>query len=132
MFFFSGRRRHTRWPRDWSSDVCSSDLAAPIGLHGEGVVPGQRGGTAGTRVARVVGTLGDREVGDVVAGPSAGFLVPPHQLLALAPRSALRVRRGAVVQDAPIGGPCPSPFGGDLVLLGTGRAPAGLVDAVRV
>src|SRR5437870_10082402 len=26
-FFFSSRRRHTRWPRDWSSDVCSSDLA---------------------------------------------------------------------------------------------------------
>src|SRR5690625_8018489 len=28
MFFFSSRRRHTRWPRDWSSDVCSSDLDA--------------------------------------------------------------------------------------------------------
>src|SRR5207253_5656206 len=27
VFFFSSRRRHTRWPRDWSSDVCSSDLA---------------------------------------------------------------------------------------------------------
>src|SRR5439155_18030576 len=27
-FFFSSRRRHTRWPRDWSSDMCSSDLAA--------------------------------------------------------------------------------------------------------
>src|SRR5207253_6983217 len=27
-FFFSSRRRHTRWPRDWSSDVCSSDLDA--------------------------------------------------------------------------------------------------------
>src|SRR5690625_5852155 len=26
-FFFSSRRRHTRWPRDWSSDVCSSDLS---------------------------------------------------------------------------------------------------------
>src|SRR5437660_9226662 len=26
--FFSSRRRHTRWPRDWSSDVCSSDLIA--------------------------------------------------------------------------------------------------------
>src|SRR5690625_5846605 len=25
-FFISSRRRHTRWPRDWSSDVCSSDL----------------------------------------------------------------------------------------------------------
>src|SRR5207253_6125069 len=28
VFFFSSRRRHTRWPRDWSSDVCSSDLAS--------------------------------------------------------------------------------------------------------
>src|SRR5438309_3548425 len=27
-FFFSSRRRHTRWNCDWSSDVCSSDLAA--------------------------------------------------------------------------------------------------------
>src|SRR3712207_9387796 len=27
MFFFSSRRRHTRYWRDWSSDVCSSDLA---------------------------------------------------------------------------------------------------------
>src|SRR5439155_6730760 len=27
--FFSSRRRHTRWPRDWSSDVCSSDLFQP-------------------------------------------------------------------------------------------------------
>src|SRR5256884_3131946 len=38
VFFFSSRRRHTRCSRDWSSDVCSSDLAlnAPLGndLHG--------------------------------------------------------------------------------------------------
>src|SRR2546429_5813537 len=27
FFFFSGRRRHTICSRDWSSDVCSSDLA---------------------------------------------------------------------------------------------------------
>src|SRR3712207_6903019 len=27
FFFFSSRRRHTRYWRDWSSDVCSSDLA---------------------------------------------------------------------------------------------------------
>src|SRR5690606_2577900 len=26
LFFFSSRRRHTRFSRDWSSDVCSSDL----------------------------------------------------------------------------------------------------------
>src|SRR2546430_4052165 len=29
LFFFSSRRRHTRFDCDWSSDVCSSDLAAP-------------------------------------------------------------------------------------------------------
>src|SRR5699024_11619201 len=28
--FFSSRRRHTRSKRDWSSDVCSSDLSKPI------------------------------------------------------------------------------------------------------
>src|SRR5690606_40323799 len=26
LYFFSSRRRHTRFSRDWSSDVCSSDL----------------------------------------------------------------------------------------------------------
>src|SRR5690606_41038340 len=31
-FFFSSRRRHTRFSRDWSSDVCSSDLNV-ICLH---------------------------------------------------------------------------------------------------
>src|SRR5437870_5920969 len=31
FFFFSSRRRHTRWPRDWSSDVCSSDLSRQAG-----------------------------------------------------------------------------------------------------
>src|SRR5256886_12343023 len=30
FFFFSSRRRHTRFDCDWSSDVCSSDLAAAI------------------------------------------------------------------------------------------------------
>src|SRR5690606_40107012 len=29
-FFFSSRRRHTIFSRDWSSDVCSSDLATPV------------------------------------------------------------------------------------------------------
>src|SRR6266436_1486157 len=30
FFFFSSRRRHTRCSRDWSSDVCSSDLVTPL------------------------------------------------------------------------------------------------------
>src|SRR5207253_7444989 len=47
-FFFSSRRRHTSWPRDWSSDVCSSDLKGELGLAGtsspllQGVLRGGR------------------------------------------------------------------------------------------
>src|SRR3712207_8153924 len=39
-FFFSSRRRHTRYWRDWSSDVCSSDLGDL------GADPGRRDGLA--------------------------------------------------------------------------------------
>src|SRR5437870_12563773 len=39
MFFFSSRRRHTRWPRDWSSDVCSSDLVPTFDVLMLGVGP---------------------------------------------------------------------------------------------
>src|SRR5439155_18576343 len=35
FFFFSSRRRHTRWPRDWSSDVCSSDLKSFASFEGK-------------------------------------------------------------------------------------------------
>src|SRR6266508_2170160 len=47
FFFFSSRRRHTSWPRDWSSDVCSSDLPGrlrPWERSGPPVSsPGERG-----------------------------------------------------------------------------------------
>src|SRR6266487_6152590 len=40
FFFFSSRRRHTRWTGDWSSDVCSSDLgrgrSLPVALVAAG------------------------------------------------------------------------------------------------
>src|SRR3712207_8747501 len=34
IFFFSSRRRHTRYWRDWSSDVCSSDLEDRVQEYG--------------------------------------------------------------------------------------------------
>src|SRR2546429_7921460 len=43
FFFFSSRRRHTRCSRDWSSDVCSSDLldnTSPINFGGTFVFSG--------------------------------------------------------------------------------------------
>src|SRR3712207_9110513 len=41
FFFFSGRRRHTRYWRDWSSDVCSSDLLGDgqDGVDGQTLAP---------------------------------------------------------------------------------------------
>src|SRR5690348_6425898 len=38
-FFFSSRRRHTRWTGDWSSDVCSSDLLAAARERAGGILP---------------------------------------------------------------------------------------------
>src|SRR3712207_8459790 len=54
-FFFSSRRRHTRYWRDWSSDVCSSDLLpAPHRSHARGgtLQGGRRGGSLISRGSR--------------------------------------------------------------------------------
>src|SRR3712207_2270176 len=37
VFFFSSRRRHTRYWRDWSSDVCSSDLEGLLAVRGHAI-----------------------------------------------------------------------------------------------
>src|SRR2546422_1148039 len=42
FFFFSSRRRHTRCSRDWSSDVCSSDLAKLPVLIVQEILPDER------------------------------------------------------------------------------------------
>src|SRR5256884_4691962 len=39
FFFFSSRRRHTRCSRDWSSDVCSSDLSRRAATGRPALVP---------------------------------------------------------------------------------------------
>src|SRR6266511_3114282 len=78
FFFFSSRRRHTRFSRDWSSDVCSSDLEAsgrpagdsvpldreapPLELSGE--CPDEL--VASTRGRRLV-LVEDRQVGPPAA-----------------------------------------------------------------
>src|SRR5690606_15160949 len=60
-FFFSSRRRHTRFSRDWSSDVCSSDLTAAAAhrvpdqgaaRRGRAAVRRDRGCPADARAAR--------------------------------------------------------------------------------
>src|SRR3712207_5337682 len=75
-FFFSSRRRHTRYWRDWSSDVCSSDLqrgnSAPQGqpvlsLRGVnksfGAVHVLRGVDLDTYAGKVTALVGDNGAG---------------------------------------------------------------------
>src|SRR5690348_18407253 len=50
-FFFSSRRRHTRWTGDWSSDVCSSDLNR---VFGQRICPVRSAGMAGRRQSPAV------------------------------------------------------------------------------
>src|SRR2546429_3097543 len=80
VFFFSSRRRHTRCSRDWSSDVCSSDLSAALYIE---LPPGVRiedtaavSAAAYRIVARqpevtnVVESIGTDDIGDIRSGRS--------------------------------------------------------------
>src|SRR5215813_14659438 len=78
FFFFSSRRRHTRCGRDWSSDVCSSDLDGVClvelaGLGSDALVP-----------EAVLGALGMRE-------PTAGRSATEFLCASLADRDTLLV-----------------------------------------
>src|SRR5437762_6985462 len=44
IFFFSSRRRHTRYIGDWSSDVCSSDLGSELRVRARFTPELDRGG----------------------------------------------------------------------------------------
>src|SRR5690606_39381842 len=59
IFFFSSRRRHTRFSRDWSSDVCSSDLVS--------------GGGKSTLVTGVLERLVEREFQFCVIDPEGDY-----------------------------------------------------------
>src|SRR5690625_7396671 len=92
-FFFSSRRRHTRWPRDWSSDVCSSDLALAA-THG----------ISTSRVKEVVEMTGLQTVAKKRVG---GFSLGMGQRLGIAAamleigRASCRERvEGSVVEGA--------------------------------
>src|SRR5207302_5570335 len=71
-FFFSSRRRHTRFSRDWSSDVCSSDLrlAQHVAKH-FGVTQSHVCGCEPARTVTANGSL-RRLTRDVVMGPDPG------------------------------------------------------------
>src|SRR2546421_5880031 len=73
FFFFSSRRRHTRSDRDWSSDVCSSDLRLrrrAREVEERGSDPGAHAHLGGRREGRVPHR--SARTADGAAGPGAG------------------------------------------------------------
>src|SRR5450830_463288 len=110
LFFFSSRRRHTRSKRDWSSDVCSSDLGRGgrrrgggrrAGRRDRGVVagdprgPGERGNA---RPVPVLAVPGGRR------GPGRGVRPRPRRRVRAVHRAHRPVRR-ARVHHRPGGAP---------------------------
>src|SRR2546422_6617606 len=83
FFFFSSRRRHTRCSRDWSSDVCSSDLPRLLGRP-------RRRGRRDDRVGRR-GGLGERVIECGGAARDAAHAEPRVRV----PRGD-RVQRGVI------------------------------------
>src|SRR3989440_741955 len=99
FFFFSSRRRHTRSDRDWSSDVCSSDLA-----HRRLLAHARQGGGLELAPARLFVVLeGDRQRHEVLARQrAAGHLEDREQPAIEIPlrHDAVRQRRGARARSA--------------------------------
>src|SRR5690606_3689718 len=71
FFFFSSRRRHTRFSRDWSSDVCSSDLQV-VADRKAGTLRAERQQRGEDRDADHVGPEDAGEAGPLAAGLGAG------------------------------------------------------------
>src|SRR3712207_7457597 len=75
LFFFSSRRRHTKYWRDWSSDVCSSDL------HLAGGAIDDLGGGADIDAHRQDGHgLHDDALGDLGAGADEAVVLDDHRV----------------------------------------------------
>src|SRR5699024_9348682 len=101
FFFFSSRRRHTRSKRDWSSDVCSSDLIALV--EGDDVLP----------LRSSMGDITDLDSGQ----PAPPFMLTMNAYLGAGPiKAALDagadiVLTGRIVDSALVLGPLMHHFG---------------------
>src|SRR5437870_11847529 len=100
-FFFSSRRRHTRWPRDWSSDVCSSDLGPHRRIGDRNVhatvesAVHRRAGPAPSRAVRSE----ERRVGKVEM-PGVGASLEKKKKMWYSTKAALQCKLGTLLARA--------------------------------
>src|SRR5260370_3063106 len=94
-FFFSSRRRHTRFKCDWSSDVCSSDLAgaAAVALIGAAVV-GLAAAFAPVAAAILPVTIGLAGFA-AVAGPQLAKMMTAVTASGKAAKTAMEIGRAS-------------------------------------
>src|SRR2546422_5396352 len=80
FFFFSSRRRHTRCSRDWSSDVCSSDLASldPAVTRDNKNAECRGNSRLGEWLAEFRGFVAEREAGHADPMPALSILRFPN------------------------------------------------------
>src|SRR6266704_5580133 len=79
-FFFSSRRRHTRSKRDWSSDVCSSDLdhAVDLGRRKSRLLGGIQAGQHPAQVAAAGDVAEGLRIEGIEADIEALYSGPPQ------------------------------------------------------
>src|SRR3712207_7068270 len=124
FFFFSSRRRHTRYWRDWSSDVCSSDLVKLIVIVTERIPRrdvAQMVELANMRGARIIGPncLGII-VPDVIKmggiggpPPDAGQAHPPGPVGGICRSGGMTTQISSTLGGARLGPSTPGAVGGD-------------------
>src|SRR6266487_6207260 len=77
FFFFSSRRRHTRWTGDWSSDVCSSDLIWNILMQSALSITSRHNGLL--RIMQRDVTNRRLAIADCISGTSPDLLCKAHR-----------------------------------------------------
>src|SRR5260370_19737340 len=83
FFFFSSRRRHTRFKCDWSSDVCSSDLVSNGIITTGSTLQNEPGVVRGFVQATIMGLK------DVIANPAAAVQISKNYIQGINVDSAM-------------------------------------------
>src|SRR2546430_2823580 len=109
-FFFSSRRRHTRFDCDWSSDVCSSDLSILPGtimwshwIHGRKATPTNLGNSPERRARDIQELVDHLKLAPVVL---VGWSLGSARTVELC--RAIRRRPGARSEERRVGKECRS------------------------